>query len=1107
MKIQTFPAITPTPTQTVADPKNVEVPTSNASPRPLANAQSLSPELSEFTQNEQPVNSFPMNRPLSIRGKRSIDSSPSTLNQIDRSTAPRMPVRALSRANLRKLESQRRAAATQAQAYEKKATQVASAFPVVHDAAKKWAEEEIKKLTGKEVNADAIYFNRFEGGESGSGTGTVTGWEHTNVEPVRSQTVPEALLSNFSEHDWIPGTLDAEAGLYTDGPGQSQKGGYGKHNEFPLAPSVLMHSSWKTDFQGRFTQQTNDFWKARGDDYRTLLKGGFIASARQQLKAYKRSTPAERARMPDEHKFTRDDYRIVMGAASNVALDENTALSLEQLQAQAPTKGKVRAHAFNINGKTSSDIVRFTAQDDGKDKSLNGQRDGVQILHIRGAKPEFLRFESFEKLSQWVVEQGRDPQKHKALAAHFSLADRQDGGGPSTFESILSKFSPITWIIESTGSSSAGYGVDSALDHLGSHDLNSQEGKIIDSKNVSIPGDVFSYVKNATQERMTSDADTAIKSNSEVTRDTWLNDVSAASRLLVGLAPLALPVAAAAAVVSTTEAALGVEKSIEGDTQAERRDGSGKAFEGVLNTLFSVAGAAGQGAEDFVVAPKEELPQTGPVLDNPVTAKVPTPAGKKGFYLHLADARKIEFKGTTYYAAQRPDAGDGEHFLLWVRDPKKPVELISSGKIAKPDAEGVWRRRGETGGGNERIGQASSSAVQPDQGVASGGVARTISVELPMDGVENFPRENGAPAFYTDDMREVRFDNRIGAWREVIHDEQLGDVRWRTASGRWGSGTAADYLKVRDSLPESSAVQTLNITIPAVPQDAQLLKKEINYIWIGGPITEERVELILHNANQSPGYTSVVHVDANSEQVFQQVKAELEGKAGNLQVRNLHEDPFFASFKASHAGEVYDYFRQGQGLNYSAASDALRYPLINRAEGGGIYMDSDDMITGPVGEVELKAAPGDVLLNGHVSFENANFVGYNTSIFASHPNNPLLEDMSTQMYERFQQNKAWLAQSRPHIEGGSVSEAFKTYQTKIFEVAGPELFNDVLKAGKPDSYNLSFELSDPQWHGVVLSDADDDALSLAHTHYLAFYERFPVVIGSDNSMARVPVLE
>ena len=60
--------------------------------------------------------------------------------------------------------------------------------------------------------------------------------------------------------------------------------------------------------------------------------------------------------------------------------------------------------------------------------------------------------------------------------------------------------------------------------------------------------------------------------------------------------------------------------------------------------------------------------------------------------------REIELKGTTYFAAEKPDTPDGLHYLLRVRDPNDPSKLASSGIVARPDEAGKWTRENRVGG-------------------------------------------------------------------------------------------------------------------------------------------------------------------------------------------------------------------------------------------------------------------------------------------------------------------------------------------------------------------------------------------------------------------------
>lgn len=545
------------------------------------------------------------------------------------------PLRPADKRSAQALETQKQNAARfylsapQALAYKQLAVGVATNLPNTRAEAKKWADAILFKLTGKHIDSDTIYLNRFNGGgrtPDSYDKSTVTGWEYVIVEPVSSLRLPDALLKNFSEGDWVPGNLDANSGLYTDSYGQSDpdnrgiKKGYGAHNQLQILPSTVMHESWKTDFQGQMTEKFDSFWNNHTDDYRAAIKGEFAYRARKQIKATQAMPPAERALQAPEHRFTREDYRLVMGAVPNLPPDENTALTIEQLKGKATLEGQV--HALNIAGIASSDILRFSAAD--------GSR---QVLYIPGAEPAFLRFDSLEKLEQWVTDQANDEKKRATLASHFPLLTRQDHK-PGTLYSLAHIFIPLLWFADSHLHQD---GLDTVLKNIAS---GKHSGSVINSSESEIEGDAFSAMASASKQRMTSDADVVIKSNSEVTRDTWLNDITVAAGLLAKLAPIAAPVAGAAVVLGLTELTLGAEKQASGDTEAERQDGASKAFDGLLNTLFSV-GASTVPEDPFAIAPEKEIPvveprpqpeitvneepQPGPST-GPAPAKPPVPA-------------------------------------------------------------------------------------------------------------------------------------------------------------------------------------------------------------------------------------------------------------------------------------------------------------------------------------------------------------------------------------------------------------------------------------------------------------------------------------------------
>ncbi|KRP58378.1 leucine-rich repeat-containing protein [Pseudomonas trivialis] len=83
------------------------------------------------------------------------------------------------------------------------------------------------------------------------------------------------------------------------------------------------------------------------------------------------------------------------------------------------------------------------------------------------------------------------------------------------------------------------------------------------------------------------------------------------------------------------------------------------------------------------------------------------------FTLPFSHAQAIEFEGKPYFIASLPDAGDGQHYLLRVQSSDNPYELVSSGIIAKPDAAGMWKRRGLKGGGLSDDEYESASESMP----------------------------------------------------------------------------------------------------------------------------------------------------------------------------------------------------------------------------------------------------------------------------------------------------------------------------------------------------------------------------------------------------------
>ncbi|WLH87184.1 glycosyltransferase [Pseudomonas sp. FP2338] len=305
------------------------------------------------------------------------------------------------------------------------------------------------------------------------------------------------------------------------------------------------------------------------------------------------------------------------------------------------------------------------------------------------------------------------------------------------------------------------------------------------------------------------------------------------------------------------------------------------------------------------------------------------------------------------------------------------------------------------------------------------------------------------------------FDTKVGAWMFGSGNANGVTTKyfWRSAKNKWQMGPLEE-LKKAPKIPEHN-FRFIEITPPAIlqmPRNIRPIPTDMHYFWAGGEIPDKLIKNIAANAEKMPGFTSIVHVDADTPELLQAIKLKLEKDAPGVTVMNVHEEDFFQPLKNT---ELYAYFRRGQGKNLAATSDVARYPLMNKY--GGIYLDTDDTIKGAVGSAGLNAGDSDMLLSKPVAHTITDYKSfYNTSNFATQPDNPVVTEMIAEMNRRFTKNKAYFETNRPtlsrNITGGfAYTSDFLEYEGKIFETVGPTLFDDVLKAKRPDIYYAGFD--------------------------------------------------
>lgn len=406
---------------------------------------------------------------------------------------------------------------------------------------------------------------------------------------------------------------------------------------------------------------------------------------------------------------------------------------------------------------------------------------------------------------------------------------------------------------------------------------------------------------------------------------------------------------------------------------------------------------------------------------------------------------------------------------------------------------------------------------------------------VPIDDIHE--TKNSATPFsltYEGLNHKVTFDSTAGAWTETQFVYGTDKVQthfyyWRTGKGQWQRGTFDEFSNAKKL--ESKLYKLVNISTPLVlgiPKDLKPVPTKLHYFWAGKEIPPKLIETMAHNARQTPGFTSILHVDADSQIIFQQIKAKLQSEVPGITVVNLHEDKAFEPVLNS---ELYRYYRQGQGKNLAAASDVARYPIMHKY--GGAYLDTDDVIQNTITSDPMLAGANDILLGGPTThWATDNNIFYNTSHFATRPGNPLLLDIIEGQHKRFKENKTYFAANREYGTVGAdgvttYPPAFQIYEKKIFDTVGPNLFNDILKSKRPDMYEAGFDgaykkvkrvgkkvegvgpvadiapeiLEGYRRNGITPPDRLANRIQQMKEHYLPLQYRFNIKVGSEHSWA------
>lgn len=392
------------------------------------------------------------------------------------------------------------------------------------------------------------------------------------------------------------------------------------------------------------------------------------------------------------------------------------------------------------------------------------------------------------------------------------------------------------------------------------------------------------------------------------------------------------------------------------------------------------------------------------------------------------------------------------------------------------------------------------------------GIIQGVEVIIPMDGVEMFVERNIIKYRVKNvdgDVIIVKYDSDKGGWHRVFIDRSVSTdfilIKKTDNSYQCKIVSEKEFSSAKkNGFAEPVKFRKVNFgRIPKVPVNPRSIPKKIHSVWIGDDISLELSENIINNAKNSGGYEYTLFVDAN-EGKLKNIEKMINNKVSNLKVVDLNKEDFFKKFKGDDTYRMYEFFRSGRTQNLAACSDVLRYKVLN--EFGGTYLDADDSIVKFVGNVDLKAKKNDILLNRSIGHQGTNFFGFGNSNIACHPDNKMLDEIIGEMIVRFDENRNWLFKNRPRVNFFSKKEdviKFHEYQKKIFHITGPDLLTDVIKkknTGSGYMANLEMEV---EINNIILPKEFEAAKINAENYYFPFHKRFPIKIGSQNSMRQV----
>ena len=984
--------------------------------------------------------------------------------------------------------------------WERKIAELMQQYPDIERAALQIARQVLARAGLFDLDPYQVHWHWFDSANSSSRT--YTGWEHYGA-PKQSMTLVELVMRRFDLDQQRNSDLLAQMGGFYRVDQSAHA--FNEHNEIRLDPRQVHAYFWRIDFAAYYASKVRGFWINNHALYCMVSKLSMLCNA--TLNCQKGTLRIE-------------DFIEVYAAVVN---DSSTPFKPEKLMGDVAMSSSTKVYSFDIEGIVSHTMLRF--------RTVAGR----EIVYCAMQDPAFVAFADTEQIYEWVQSYLTTEQGRKRFGEQFVRPEHDKHGQWNTLQGHLRDIANTPWKQRKTR-------------------LNAEE-KTLD-------GYAFTFLTDCLKTDMESDASYLLISNNQLSKGLWLGYLEASFKLYSIFSMMGWPIAALSIAAGLGAVGLYADKAINAVNERERSDAIRSAVLQALNVFLtlpllgdlSAIGEYEEAGMQLELETDGESVWGGVVEDTGDTYSGGSSSGDDFDPLYLgSDEDRSSTSTSTSTSSDSPSPSHGSvanrllewrpavvrgrdlqvqtrgpmaglyvrqgnqiyaqvHNVLYrvryrvalkqwaVVDPLNPYATEECIPLTL-DAKGVWHS-------GERIAAAS---VAEAQRVTAWDVLRTdlasdvhvpplatqIRVTVPLDGVEKIldrymvriPSRGSLLALYDADEKTWRL-NHLGNT----------DYLWLSAEGDWRSGDRLQWQAAAKDAPAARATKSIVLPpLPILPAGASAIPRVVHYIWVGHELPSQALlDNVVGNAAAMQGWRTVLHVDLESETLLTQLKGIFADKPG-VAITPLADQDFFQTLLTGDSGPQYRACRNGQARNYAAASDVLRYPLIDAH--GGLYMDVDNTFTSVHADLQLNAGPEDVLLDDAMVLADVPYSGYNGHVFASHARNPVLKAVTRAMQARFKARPDFYAKPRPILrKGASTSETrtFWRYVKDTFEMTGPQLLDDVLRETRPDYYDLLLRADLKQSLGIS-SQAYERQLTACVEHYFPFAGRVEVEVGNLHS--------